>query len=254
VLKAVAVLSHVASASGPVTLAELSIAAGLPKPTAHRLAGLLEKAGLISKDPLTRRYVVGASLIDLGFNALRNAPPHRERRRLLEHLSAKLAESINLAVLAGDEVVYLDRVECSWPLRTDFRPGTRVPVHCTANGKLLLAHAPPSIRARLLRPTMLEARTHRTRTSVDQLAEELARIRRQGYSEDDEEFVAGVCCLAVPIRDRKGRVIAGLAVSAPSARFTLDRARAHLDDLRAAAEAIGAHLDADRRGARGRNA
>jgi DNA-binding IclR family transcriptional regulator len=164
----------------------------------------------------------------------------------LERLSEKLGETINLAILAGDEVLYLDRVESSWPLRMDFKPGSRVPIHATANGKLLLAHAEPAARARLMRILRLTPVTARTITERARLEAQLGEIRRQGYSEDDEEFLAGVCCLAVPIRDRRGHVIAGLAVSAPSARFNLDRARAHLGDLQRTAAELAFELDGDR--------
>jgi DNA-binding IclR family transcriptional regulator len=246
VLKAVSLLAHVASASAPVSLAALSVAVRLPKPTAHRLAGLLEQAGLLRKDPLTRRYVVGPALLEIGFDALRSAPAHRNRQLLLERLSEKLGETVNLGVLSGGEVLYLDRVEASWPLRMDFKPGSRVPLHCTANGKLFLAYAAPSVRDRLLRGLRLPALTSRTITSRPRLQGALAEIRRRGWSEDDEEFLAGVCCLAVPVRGRRGRVIAGLAVSAPSARFNLERAREHLPDLRTAADALGAELSIER--------
>jgi DNA-binding IclR family transcriptional regulator len=246
VLKALAILAHVAGVSGPLTLTALSTAAALPKPTAHRLARLLERAGLLGKDGLTRRYVVGPALLELGFNALRNAPARRNRRLILERLSEKLGETINLAILAGDEVLYLDRVEASWPLRMDFKPGSRVPIHATANGKLLLAYAEPATRARLLRTLRLSPMTARTITDRVSLEAQLVAIRRQGYSEDDEEFLAGVCCLAVPVRARADRVIAGLAVSAPSARFNLDKARAHLGDLQGTATELGFALHGER--------
>lgn len=248
-LRAVAILSQVAHAGNPLTLAELSAAVALPKPTALRLARLLEQAGLIVKDPLIRRYVVGPALVDLGFKALRAAPGHRNRRLMLERLSEKLGETVNLGVLSGGEVLYVDRVEASWPLRMDFKPGSRVPLHCTANGKLLVALAPAAVRARLLHALRLTPHTPQTITTRKHLLRQLVEIRRRGYSEDNEEFLAGVCCLAVPVRDGRGTVVAGLAVSAPSARFTLEQARAHLPDLRAAAETIGAELTSERDGA-----
>ena len=246
VLKAISLLAHVARAATPVSLAALSAAARLPKPTAHRLAGLLEQSGLVRKDPLTRRYVVGTVLLEIGFDALRSAPAHRNRQLLLERLSEKLGETVNLGVLSGGEVLYLDRVEASWPLRMDFKPGSRVPLHCTANGKLFLAYAEPSARHRLLRGLRLVPLTSRTITSRARLLRALAEIRRRGWSEDDEEFLAGVCCLAVPVRDCRGHVVAGLAVSAPSARFTLERAREHVPDLQRVAEALGAELSIER--------
>jgi DNA-binding IclR family transcriptional regulator len=246
VLKAATVLRHIARAAAPVTLADLTAAVGLPKPTAYRLAALLEVSELIRKDPLTRRYNVGPGLVELGFHAIRNAPSHRNRRLLLERLSEKLNETVNLAILAGDEVMYLDRVEASWPLRMDFKPGSRVPVHCTANGKLLLAYAPPAVRARLLRSIELTPFTAHTITSWPPLLAQLREIHCRGYSEDNEEFLAGVSCLAVPVRNQGGKVVAGLAVSAPLARFSLERARLHLADLRTAADALGLELDTDR--------
>src|SRR5207247_5528453 len=183
VLKALSLLQHVARATQPITLTERSAAARLPKPTTHRLAARLERAGLVAKDALTRRYVVGAALVDLGFEAIRNAPGRRSRRLILERLSEKLGEAVNLAVLGGDEIVYLDRVEAAWPLRMDFKPGSRVPLHCTATGKLLLAHPPAATREKLLRSLTLTAQTPRTMAGRPELEPELARIRQAGSSE-----------------------------------------------------------------------
>lgn len=248
VLKAVALLEAVVRAGGPVSLADLSSKLALPKPTAHRLARLLEKAGLLQKNPLTRRYLVGSAFLDLGLYALMSAPANLHRRRLLERLSVKLGETVNLGILSGDVVIYLDRVEASWPLRMDFKPGSRVPFHCTANGKLLAAWARPALRERLLRSQTFPAHTPHTLVTRAALLAELSEIRRRGYSEDNEEFLAGVCCLAVPVRDRRGAVVAGLAVSAPSARFNLERARAHLSDLLAVAEELGTEFEAHHEG------
>src|SRR5262245_54192040 len=162
VRKALGVLEHVVRAEAPVTLANLSASLALPKPTAHRLARLLESAGLLERDPFTRRYLVGPSFVDMGLHALLNAPANVRRRRRLEQLSEKLGETVNLGVLSGDVVVYLDRVEASWPLRMDFKPGSRVPFHCTANGKLLVAWARPAVRDRLLGPGTFPACTPRS--------------------------------------------------------------------------------------------
>lgn len=238
ILKAIRLLAHVASEETPVTLADLSAAVKLPKPTVHRIAALLEEEGFLHKDPLTRRYSVGAAFHDLCFHAIRNGPAHRERRFILQRLSEKLGETVNLAVLVGAEVMYIERIECAWPLRINFQPGSRVPAHCTANGKLLLAFAPRRHRERLLRAIQLRPYTPNTVTDRKRLLRELQEVRRRGYSEDNEEFLAGVCCLAVPVKDSRGRTVAGLAVSAPWARFPLEKARAYLPDLQACAEEL----------------
>src|SRR5207237_8257037 len=108
---------------------------------------------------------------------------------VVERWSGKLGETVNLGVLSGGEVLYLDRVEASWPLRMDFKPGSRVPLHCTANGKLFLAYAPAPARDRLLRGLRLPPMTSRTITSRTRLIAELGAIRRRGWSGDDGEFV-----------------------------------------------------------------
>lgn len=246
IVKAIRILSRVARDESPVALADLSAALKLPKPTAHRLASLLEQEGLLHKDLLTRRYSVGQAFHDLCFQAIWNSPAHRERQVLLQRLSEKLGETVNLGMLSGREVVYLARVESSWPLRMDFKPGSRVPIHCTANGKLLLAFAPRRLQERLVGSLGLEPYTRNTLTESAALRRELAEIRRRGYSEDNEEFLQGVCCLAVPVGDTRGRVVAGLAVSAPSARFPLEKARNYLPDLRACAEQLSPHMGAVR--------
>jgi DNA-binding IclR family transcriptional regulator len=160
----------------------------------------------------------------------------------MERLAEKIGERINIGVMSAGKVVYVEWVESAGPLRIDVPVGTQVPASCSANGKLLLAYGPASLRQRMLASAPYPAHTPTTITTAEGLARELDRIRRQGYSEDNEEFIAGVCCLAVPVRNRRGEVVAGLAVMAPSARLPLDRAHRHLPDLRACAEAISAEL------------
>lgn len=253
IIKAVRILSRVAQGEASVGLAELSAAVQLPKPTVYRIAALLEREEFLTKDPLTRRYIVGKAFYDLSFHAIQSAPAQRDRQLLLQRLSEKLGETVNLGVLSGGEVLYIERVESSWPLRMDFKPGSRVPIHCTAIGKLLMAFAPRRVRNQLLEGGKFRAHAKNTILNPSRLARHLEEIRRRGYSEDNEEFLAGVCCLAVPVKDRRGQVVAGLAVSAPYARFPLEKAREYLPDLRACAGLIGGQLSNSPSGrARGR--
>lgn len=243
VSRALRVLVRVVHEGGPVSLAQLSTTLRLPKPTVHRLALLLEQEGFIQKDLVSRRYVVGGALEELALDAIRNAPAHSLRRLHLQRLSEKLGESVNLAVLSGGEAVYVERVVSAQPLRTDMGAGTRVPLHCTANGKLLLAYSPPPLRQRVVRSAPFPPHTKNTIRTAAELSRELDVIRRRGYSEDKEEFLEGVCCLAVPVRDRAGHVIAGLAIMAPSARFPLGKARGYLPDLYVTADLISAQWE-----------
>jgi len=241
-VKAVRILHAIAKETAAVSLADLSATARLPKPTAHRLVAELERLGLIVRDPLTRRYRVGSDLEDLAVEAMRNAASQSGRRLHMERLAEKIGERINVGVMSAGKIIYVDWVESAGPLRIAVPAGTQVPAHCSANGKLLLACGPSSLRRRILASAPFTSYTATTITTADALTRELEKIRRQGYSEDNEEFLAGVCCLAVPVRNRRGEVVAGLAVMAPSARLPLDRALQHLPDLIACADAISAEL------------
>jgi IclR family transcriptional regulator, acetate operon repressor len=243
VLKAIGLLRHVAHSDEPQTLADVSRALGLPKATAHRLADHLERAELIHKDPLTRRYEIAAAFEQLALTVIRNGGGHTGRRLHMQRLSEKIGERINLGVLSGGKLLYVEWVESAWPLRVDFQPGAQVPVHASANGKLLIAHASEAVRRQIVQATPLPRYTRNTITTARGLLREFERIKERGYSQDNEEYMAGVCCLAVPVKTSTGGVVAGLAVMAPSARLSLDKARTHLPDLQACAAAISLEFE-----------
>ena len=250
--KAFRILHALAAAAGAVSLADLSAASELPKPTVHRLTLDLEGLGLIARDPLTRRFHVGPRLEDLAVEAMRHGMAQSGRRLHMQRLAEKLGERVNIGVIAGDKVVHVHWVDSAGPpLRIDVQPGTHVPMHASANGKLLLAYGPAAVRERFLATAPFSSYTPTTITTAASLRRELERIRREGHSEDNEEFLAGVSCIAVPIKNRRGGVIAGLAVMAPSARLPLAKARQHLPDLTTCADAISAELGSGARLPRG---
>jgi IclR family transcriptional regulator, acetate operon repressor len=136
-------------------------------------------------------------------------------------------------------VVYLDRVETAFPLRLELAAGSRVPLHCSASGKLFLAHLPRAQRTRLLDGLRYERKTARTLCSREALEGEFERIRREGHAVDAEEFVEGLVCVAVPVRDGvDGPVRCALGLQAPASRMPLEQALRQLDRLRDAAQAM----------------
>jgi len=137
-------------------------------------------------------------------------------------------------------VIYLDRVEAAWPLRMNLSSGSRVPLHCTASGKLLLALQPKAARARLLAHLVLTRFTDTTLTDAKRLGAELAAIRARRHATDNEEYHAGLVCVAVPVSDARKRACAAIAVQAPVSRMPLERALQHLSELRRAADAMAA--------------
>ncbi|MEX0638094.1 MAG: IclR family transcriptional regulator [Burkholderiales bacterium] len=243
--KALRVLEAGAARKRPLAIAESAAALGLPPPTAHRLVGVLEKLGFLGREPGRRRIVEGRRLVALGLDALQAAASSGSRHAVLAALARKTGESCNLGVLAGGHVVYVDRVESQWPLGLRFEPGSRVPLHCTAIGKLLLSQLPEAALDAHLANGPLTRYTATTLVEPPRLKAELGRIRRLGYSTDNQEFMSGVVCIAVPVSGpRSAGVCAGLAISAAEARLTLAGVRRFLPDLRKAATRLARSLAA----------
>lgn len=242
VLRALKLFAYVARASEPPMLAELSRAVALPKPTSYRLALMLENAGFLYKDQQTLRYSVGPRFEDMALCGLRNGGTGGARRLIMEGLAKRLGARVNFVVLRAGELAFVEWVESTSALRVDLKPETRVPAHCSASGKLLMAHMPEATRRRFLKAAPFAAHTKRTITTARALEQEFERIRRQGYGEDDQEFIPGVNCLAVPVRNDKDEVVAALAAMAPVASLPLRKAREHLPQLHGCAAEISAAL------------
>lgn len=237
-------LELIASKDEAVSLQRLVEDTGMPKPTLHRMLQQLEAAGLLQRDSDGRQYGVGARLRRLAENLLFNDIHHGARHAVLRRLVEEIGESCNLTSLAGGEVLYLDRVETAAPLRFYLHPGSRVPAHCSASGKLFLAQMTPAQRQRLLGHVPLEAYTPKTLTDMEQLEQEVKQIKRQGFALDNEEFLPGLLCVAVLVPSTTGRSNLCVAVQAPIMRLTADKALKLLPPLQRAADALS-RIEAD---------
>ncbi|WP_255539333.1 IclR family transcriptional regulator [Polynucleobacter sp. 71A-WALBACH] len=237
-LKGVIILEALAALQQPVTLAQLMQITGMPKASLHRTLAIFEEAGLVAREPGGRTYAPGERLSKLAMATLTHDTVSAVRHSILRKLVADLGETCNLAILRRGELFYLDRVEANWALRLHLPPGTVLPPHCSASGKLLLAFKPPEERARLLENLPLEKFTHRTITDHHLLESELERIVTTDYAVDNEEYVLGVSCVAVPVRDASGEVVAAIAVHAATARLPLNQAMEHIPKLKEAATRI----------------
>ena len=242
VLKALRLLAHVAVSSEAPSLADLSRAMKLPKPTAYRLARSLEKAGFLRKDPLTLRYQVDTSFETIALNGLRNSAAHNSRQRLMSELAERLGARVNLVVLKSGNLSFVQWVASTAPLRVDINGDMPMPVHCSASGKLLLALGPPELREAVLRSAPFQGYTKNTIITARGLARHLDEIRERGYSTDEQELIPGVNCLAVPVRNQSGHTVAGLAVMAPVSTLPLDKLKRQLPEICACAERISAEL------------
>jgi IclR family acetate operon transcriptional repressor len=208
-------LERMADAGGEVGLSELSAGSGLPLPTIHRLMRTLVACGYV-RQQANRRYALGPRLIRLGESAARLLGTWA--RPYLAELVEATGETANMALLDGDEVVYVAQVPSRHSMRMFTEVGRRVLPHSTGVGKALLASVPPEEVRALLGRTGMPAATDRTITDPDAFLAELDRIRALGYAVDDNEQEVGVRCLAVTVPDSP--TAAAISISGPAGRVT----------------------------------
>ncbi len=225
-------------------LAELSASVDLHESTAYRLLATLIDEGLVERaSDGSGRYLIGLETFRLGSAVLTRLGIGQQVLTFLEELAGETGETVNLAALHGFHVMYLQKVESNHPLRASLTVGSAtVRAHCSATGKLLLAHLSPSELEALLDANTLEPQAPNSIVSKDELLSELDRIRTQGYSIDDLEFAPDIRAVAAPIHDHLGNVIASVAVAGPATRVSLDRAHGLVPQVVSMAERISTKL------------
>lgn len=241
-LRAFRVIDKVAEHADGCAPGDLVAALQLPKQTVHRIVTQLQMAGLLIREPGTRRVQLGARLQRLAVNVLMHGEASRERRAILRGLVDEIGETCNLTALAGTDIVYLDRVETAWPLRVMLAPGSHVPLHATASGKLLLSLLPRAQRERLLAVLPMRALTPQTIIDRKALARELAETRRRRIGINRNEHLSGLIAVAVPVMLDRQRACAAVAVQAPVGRLSLDDLLTSVPRMQAAAAQIAATL------------
>ncbi|WNJ99490.1 IclR family transcriptional regulator [Thalassospiraceae bacterium LMO-JJ14] len=236
--KGMAVLSAILTAKRPPSLNDIAEQTDLPRPTVFRVVRQLEETLLITRAPDGDKYLVGPNLMALATNAMSAFMHASPVRSILSGLVHDVGETCNLGVLERDSVVYIDRVECSWPLRLQIGIGSHVSLHATAIGKLLVAHMPTRSRRRVINSTPLERFTENTITDPKALEAEFKKIRREGFARNNEENTLGLIGIAVPVFDIRNRVVAGLSLHAPVARMPMQVAVSKLERFRDTARQI----------------
>jgi DNA-binding IclR family transcriptional regulator len=214
------VLELFASADPELSQKEISETLGLPMPTVHRLVALLTERGWLERDAATRRLRLGLEVARLvpallaGMRLPELARPH------LLRLASDLQETVNVAILEGAEVVYLLSETADRVLTSRVSVGMRLPAHCTALGKCLLAQLPGDVARARLGEQPYSRRTDRTLTTWRKLAADLAAIRKTGIAISEEEYEVGLVSIAVPVRWIDGSGTAAINVSLPAGRAT----------------------------------
>lgn len=214
------VLDYVVRAGHPVSSTDIAEQLGLPRPTVYRMVEQLEPQGFLHRQFTTRRIAVGLRLLDFAFGVLHSSVQYAPRRQILNTLVAEVGETCNIGTLDSSQIIYFDRVEAThWPLHLHFSIGSRVPLHCTAIGKLFLAFLLERKRVALLGQLDLTPYTETTITTIAALKAELDRIRQEGLSVNREEYLSGVTALAAPVFNARRQLIAGIAIQVPASRM-----------------------------------
>lgn len=191
----------------------------LPKSTVHRLLTTLAEERLIERNPRTVRYRLGLKMWELGALAAGHLTLREAAAPYLDDVRNRTRETVQVAVLDGTEVVYVERRESPQTLRLFGRVGHRNHAHCTSTGKVLLAHLPPEELERRLAAMELVAHTRYTITDPDKLRAELATVRQRGYAVNINESEMGIASVGAPIFDRSGTVVAAASIAGPLTRF-----------------------------------
>jgi len=202
-----------------LSLSEIAIQSGLPKSSVHRLLATLIARGFLERDLATLRYRVGIRLFELGSTVLHERGLQSSGMAVAEQLAAATRETCHLAVLSGVEAVYVSKFDGASSIIMSSKVGSRAPSYCTAIGKVLIAWGGDELVEQVV-ASGLRPHTRKTITEPSELARELERVRLRGYALDIEELEDGLRCVAAPVRDFTGAVVAGIGIAGPAARFS----------------------------------
>jgi len=234
--RALEILSCFSLTKPELTLIEICEMTKLPKPTVFRLLASLENSGFIARTADQQRYSVGIRVFELGNVYLSNLSIEQIFSPYMQEISQKYSIACNLAILDSGQVVYIASTNTSGPFQYAPIIGYRHYVHCSALGKSLLVDKSKEEILGILSETGMPALSPHTITKPKVYLEEIDEARRFGFTVDDQEGAVGIYCLAVPIRNRSGKVVAALSVSGPSPKYNDDFKESIIRDLQKSAQ------------------
>jgi len=216
--KTFSVLEILLENRSPMSMSEISEKLDFYPSTVHRILDTLKYGGYVEQNSTTQKYQLGLKLLELGMGKLHQINLVKEAKPFLRDLAKKCNETVHLGIFEDTNVLYLAKEESSQTIRMISYVGRRAPLHCTALGKVLLAYLPSTERNDILARIELSKLTDKTIIDKKQLEIELNKIEQKGMGWDREENEKDVRCIAAPIRDYQGRVIAAVSVSSPAYR------------------------------------
>jgi IclR family transcriptional regulator, KDG regulon repressor len=246
VLKAAALLRCFDADGQELGVSEFAKRLGITASTAYRLAGTLRQAGLLEQNPESEKYRLGLGIVELTRFVMNGIPVRRLALPHLATLALKSGANANLGILWDDAVLYLARVPSPKVQDTYFHSGRKVPAHCTALGKALIAALPEADRRALVARLPLPALTQKTITDRRRLDEHLLEVDLRGFAVDSEEHMIRSHCIAAPVRGTGGELVGAVSLSTTLLDMRPDELLGHVPDLLEAARAtsysMGHHL------------
>jgi DNA-binding IclR family transcriptional regulator len=240
--RATALLEAVTDAPDGIGLADLSTRVGLHTSTAFHLVKTLVSLGFLTQEPGSKRYRIGSRLFALAAGARNDTTLLTLGIPVLERLSERTGEASHLAVRSRQDIIIIARIAAQGMLQMSERAGLIRPAHATAIGKILLAALPQEEREQVLQGLAMPRLTERTITDPDDFRAELMQAAKTGMARDDREFDPEISCLAMPVRDFSGRVVAAIGISGPVWRMTPEAVEVNSGVLAEAAAAFSGTL------------
>lgn len=240
VLRALDILELLASTGGSGRITDIAREIGCSKNTAFRLLQTLQERQFVRRAD-DSSYELTFKLLNLGESVMRTTEVHDVARPHIQNLVKACGETATLAVLDGDEIVYVDRVHGNMPHNTSYSIGSRAKAYRTSLGKAILAFSPEAVVDKCLNQE-LQANTEYTLTDPTKIRSELGEVAQRGYAIDNQENVLGIRCIGAPVFDRKGEVVAAVSVSGLAVRLTDERLKEFSVHLLNTTRAISSRL------------
>ena len=242
VARALDILELIEARQRGASLRDVEERLGIPRATAFRIIKTLEERGYLFKNGTAGEYQLGVRAIALGSGLVDQDDVSQVAQRYMSELADQTGQTVQLGVLVQYQVMYVWQVKADAPISVIVPLRRPFPVNLSAGGKALVAHLPEAAQARFLERAELARNTEKTIHTPGAFAEELAKIRAQGYAVDDEEFARGVRCIAAPIRDRQGVVVASLGLTGQSSEINRKNIRELARQVAAMADRVSRAL------------
>ncbi|MGF1680323.1 DNA-binding transcriptional regulator KdgR [Photobacterium minamisatsumaniensis] len=225
-----------------IGVTELSQRLMMSKSTVYRFLQTMKMLGYVSQEGETDKYALTLKLFELGAASLEHVDLIDLCDKEMQQISQQTNEALHLGSLDENAIIYIHKIDSGYNLRMQSRIGRRNPLYSTAIGKVLLAYRDDSFTREALKGVEFIKHTDKTLENIEQLLSELKAVKRQAYAEDNEEQEPGLRCIAAPIFDRFGNVIAGLSISLPTIRFDEKRKSYYVELLQNASKNVSEQL------------